>query len=144
MKRISAAEVSTHALSPVSIWRRKLCDLCFVDMNVVFGSCDHVTDDGATVDGVSDPGRVARQLIDLSAGESGDRQRAGHLNEFDVYPMLFEQSGVARDEDIQKRNAKSGVGHAHLLGVLCQKGRAILQQDENADRDTDSSVELSR
>src|SRR5439155_12720218 len=70
--------------------------------------------------------------------------RTNHLNEFHLYTMFFEQSGVPRDEDIQKRNAKSGVGHAHFLGVLRQKGRAILQQDENANRDTDSSVELSR
>jgi hypothetical protein len=109
-----------------------------------FAQGDHDSFERRALAGGDDPGRVARQVIDLTAGERGDRQRAGHLNEFDVHPMLFKQSGVARDEDIQKRNAESGVGHAHLLGVLCQKGRAILQQDDNADRDTDSSVELSK
>ncbi len=36
MKRISAAEVSTHALFPVSIQRRKLSELCFVRVNAMY------------------------------------------------------------------------------------------------------------
>src|SRR5688572_31081555 len=41
MKRISAAEVSTHALFPVSIRDRKLSESCFVRVNAMCGGCDH-------------------------------------------------------------------------------------------------------
>ena len=52
-----------------------------------FAQGDHDSFERRALAGGDDPGCVTRQVIDLTAGERGDRQRAGHLNEFDVYPM---------------------------------------------------------
>ena len=53
---------------------------------------------------------VSRQIIDLARSQSGHRQRSGHLNQFGFQAILFEQSGIAGDKEIEKRNAKGRIG----------------------------------
>ena len=44
--------------------------------------------------------------------------------------MLFEQSGIARNEDIQKGDAECGIGHADFSCLLGEREPIQLDKEE--------------
>ena len=60
----------------------------------------------------------AREIIDLAGDQRRSLHRAGHLDQIDVRPMLFVDSGVFSDEESEKGKAECRIADADSFQLL--------------------------